>query len=192
MFWYGISMLFILFTLFAHLIEGESGIGSARTTHPVAVSDTVIHVSSLSGFPNRMASARVGGEDISYAGTGTSASDGCTEEPPCLLMVSRGTAAAAHAEGTPVLTEAAADLNSVAAFRIGEVDSIWGTLTYPFQLAGVFGRFVAKTVVWDYDFLEGGLGLWVKIIILYPLSAATVFALLRLFVDAASILGLRR
>lgn len=207
MLWYGIVMLFVGGTVFSYMVDGRSGIGSTETTAFVGVGYWAIPVASLSGFVPEVygethvvleekAELSVGEERMDYvAGVYVNGDSYYTCQSPARLTLPapcifvQRTDPAEHSPGTTVQNEAAGALNEFIGFRTAERDTVVGTLTFPFQMVGAIGAFLGKVLLWDWNFLEGN-AVYVKWFLLWPLSAMTVFAIIRLLIDAASIFSL--
>ena len=208
MLWYGIVSLFVAGTVFSYMLDGRSGIGSTETTTAVGVGYWAIPVRSLSGFvPETYGEVFVemdepgelvvgGTEKMTYiAGVFAAGhsywkcqSDALRSLPtPCLIV--QRSEPVEHEAGEYVHNENAAALNDFIGFRVAERDTTVGKLTFPFHAAGAIIGFIGKVVIWDWNFLEGNAA-YVKWFLLWPLSAMTIFAVIRLLIDAASIFSL--
>lgn len=212
MLWYGIVVLFVGGTIFSYVTDGRSGIGSSETRTFVGVGYWAIPVGSLAGFvpedygqtyvemeePGELS---VGGTEIMEYLAGVyvnpaSASDstwrcatpdGHALPAPCLLV--RRSDPVEHPAGTYVYNENAAALNEFVGFRLAQRDTPFGALLFPFHAAGAIGSFVGKVLLWDWQFLEGN-AVYFKWFLCWPLSAMLIFAIVKLFIDAASIFSL--
>ena len=206
MFWYGLVMLFVGGSFFSYLVDGRSGFGSTLLVESVNKTDTAIAVKSLTGFvPDKYGETTYAldeAQQLMIGGVETAAyqnivypntqSVGCTTggrtiPAPCIYL-SRSDAVE-HSEGEHAYNANSAALNEFVGFRVGQKSTSFGILTFPFQAAGAIGTFIAKVLLWDWSYLEGN-AVYIKWFLLYPLSAAVIVALLKLFTDAASIFSL--
>ena len=189
MLWYGIMFLFVTGSMFSFLLDGRSGVAATTLTAAITDVSDYIPISSSSGFASSDTRVFIEDEEISYDSIYTTTDSYCSAQP-CLVVSSGGrgyneTEASSHSSGIKVLSETAGLINQGITFRVGNVDTLWGKITFPFQGIGALAKFVAKAIIWDYSFLEGN-AIYFKLVLLYPLSMLMVVALVRLFVDAAS------
>ena len=208
MLWYGLVMLFVGGTVFSAVVDGRSGIGTTETSAFVGVGYWAVPVHSLSGFVPEVygelyvemeepEELQVGGTEVMTYVAGvyanghsywTCETPARTEMPaPCLIV--RRTDPVEHAAGEYVYNESASALNEFVGFRIAERDTVIGKLTFPFYMAGAIAKFVGRALIWDWGFLDGN-AVYFKWFLLWPLSAAVVFAIVKLLIDAASIFSL--
>jgi hypothetical protein len=191
MLWYGIMFLFVTGSMFSFLMDGQSGIYSTRINSSFVTATTrYIPIVSTNGFPASDSRVFIEDEEIAYDAINTTPGGCPGMNPPCLDTGTdgrgyNGTEATAHPVGTKVLSETAGLINQGISFRVGDVDTTWGKVTFPFQAVGALAKFVGKAILWDYSFLEGN-AIYFKLVLLYPLSMMMIIALLRIFVDAAS------
>lgn len=208
MLWYGIICLFVGGTLFSYAADGRSGFGSTVLTASVSATDWAMPVSSLTGFvpdthgvthveldePGQLEIA--GSEMMEYTGgayaPGEAAwacvdSTGQAQPYPCLIV--RRNSPQPHEVGAHVYNENSAAINEFVGFRIGEQETPFGAIAFPFQLAGALADFIGKVVLWDYSFLEGN-AVYFKWLICWPLSGMVIIAIIKLLVDASSIFNL--
>lgn len=193
MLWYGLSFLFVLLTMMSMIIDGSRGFGSTRTTIKISTNLGYIPVGSSDGFSRDGGLIYIGNEKIRY--NSITENFGTTGLPAFDVRGGRGydgTQAEAHNAGVAVYSEITEALNEGVSFQIAEVDSIWGAIQYPFQAVGLFGKFIARVITWDYQYLRDGYAVYIKFLFLYPLNIMVGFALLNVFKDALSIIGLRR
>lgn len=218
MLWYGVAFLYVIMTLLSMMIDGHRGLGSTTLVTNISAGDKIIPIQNAFGFgeygvafigdeqivyssiqhtnvggksyPALIASGGRGGGRSRIQADGTISSSGVSIEVPGQRGYN-STSATAHFAGAAVYNERAEALNEALHFSLAETNSIWGTIQLPFQAIGVFSKFFAKVVTWDYQYLDGP-GIWLKLIIFYPLSLMMILALLNVFKDAVSILGLRR
>lgn len=208
MLWYGIVVLFVGGTIFSYVTDGRSGIGSTETRTHVGVGYWAIPVGSLAGFvpekygelyvemdePGQLS---VGGSEVmeyiagvyvnGHADWSCVTPGNHTLPAPCLIV--RRSDPVEHAAGTYIYNENAAALNEFVGFRIAQRDTPFGALTFPFHAAGAIASFVGKVLLWDWQFLEGN-AVYLKWFLCWPLSAMLIFAIVKLFIDAASIFSL--
>ena len=192
MLWYGVGFLYIMLTLMSHMIDGQRGFGSTVTTIHVSAISGTIPVATREGFGDE-GLIYIGNESIRYTGI-SAMTFGGTTYPAFNVEGGRGydnTLAAAHHVGSQVFSETTEALNEAVGFRVAETSTIWGVVQYPFQTPGLFAKFVAKAITWDYQYLDGP-GFYIKLIFLYPLNMLIAIALINIFKDALSILGVRR
>ena len=195
MLFYGGVFLFIAGNMFSFMLDGVSGIAATRLTAAISPTDQYIPVVSASDFPSSDVRVFIEDEEVQYTDIITSGSCG-SFATPCLdtgaSAAGRGfnTTAAAHAQGTKVLSETLGLANQVVGFRVAEVEGVMGKLLFPIQMGFAVIKFLGKMVMWDYSFLTGN-AVWIKIILLYPLSFVFVIALINLARSAMQSLFLR-
>ena len=192
MFWYGVVFLFTIGQIFSFAIDAGSGIAGTTLTAAIAADDRYIPIASAGGFLDSDERVFLRGEELSYESIKTADADCGEFDAPCLDTGEdaagrgiNGTKASTHPTGSKVMTEGPGLLNEVVTFRVGSIDSAFGIITFPFKAAGALLKFLAKMVIWDFAFLSGN-GVYLKFILLYPLSAAAVLAFLKMSTDAIS------
>ncbi len=168
-----ISTLFVLLNIFSFAVEGELGLAATQLSTTIDDTQTSITVVTTDGFLN-VDYVIVGTENMCYTSKTATTFDGITRG--C-----NNTEAQAFVAGTRVFNEPTGMLNSMVGFNVAEAMSTAGPIRVPFMLATTIPRAFAKMVMWDYSYLEGNL--WtlplpmVKMIILYPISAAFMIGL---------------
>lgn len=191
MLWYGVMFLFVTGSMFSFLMDGRSGVAATTLSAAITSTDGYIPIANNNGFDESDTRVFVESEELAYDSIQESVDANC---PSGLCLVINdvatgrgynGTTATGHDSGAKVLSETAGLINQGISFRVGDVESTWGKLTFPFQAIGALAKFVGKAIMWDYSFLEGN-AIYFKLVLLYPLSMMMVIALLRIFVDAAS------
>ncbi len=189
MLWYGVLFLFVTGNMFSFMLDSSSGITATTLTASVTAADRYLPIANASGFLASDVRVFLEDEEVSYDSIISTATADCSS-PPCLDTGTAGrgtndTDAAGHDSGTKVLSETAGLVNKAVSLRVGNLDTTVGKLTFPFLAVGAIAKFVGKAVMWDYSFLEGN-AVYVKYVLLYPLSFLMVMGLLRVFTDAAS------
>ena len=167
--------------MFSVFMEGVTGVANSGLTSTISASATTIPVVSTSGFlPSGF--VIISDEDVCYSSItattfvvpSTGDGRGCHE-----------TVAAEHKSGALVYIEGMGFLNRLVAQREYDVDaddSLLGRLKGRFSFLAVGGSWAAtagQMVVWDYPYLNDGLGVYVKMFF-YVLSAGMVLMFFRL------------
>lgn len=204
MLWYALTALFVGGTILSNMVEGRSGIASTVTTAAITVDEWVVPVRSLSGLapPSGGASyvemaepdtVDVGGTEVmtytavifrngdSYWSCRTAA--GTELRAPCLFVARKDPVE--HAAGEYVQSSAAAALQGAVSFSIGSIDGPLGLLAYPIQQGLKIAEWVYRVIGWHYSFLEGP-AWYFKAMVLWPLSAATGYALYKITIEIVS------
>jgi len=204
-------MAFFVFTFICGSViglafEGATGIASTRLSDDITELDTTIPVVSVSGFQNSPGDTldflTIGKETLTYTGINntTDIVDGKT--CPCFTTVVRGesthegkdTTSVSHSGPDPdkvpkrygalVMSPQTSLINNAIGFNVAEQMSTAGKLkaivTTPFTLMSV----AIKLVAWDFAFLEGKY-VFLKYILLYPISAGFIWAVWAMFSGTA-------
>lgn len=192
MLWYGAIFLFVVGNMLSFLMDGNSGIAATNLSANITASEQYIPLTSTTGFLNSDVRIFIDDEQLSYTSLNTAPGTCGAQTPPCMDtgLAGRGyngTVAEGHTAGAKVYSESMGTLNDLLGFRIGELTTVWGKLSFPVTAALGFGNFVSKALMWDHAFLEGN-GMYLKVIFLYPLSGMMVLGLARIFSNAIGFL----
>lgn len=191
--WYGVLFFWTIGQVISFMLEGTSGLSATSLTADITATSLYIPIASANGLPASDERVFIEDEEIRYDAIQATADANCPS-PPCLVLSAddRGindTDADSHAAGTRLLWETGGLLNQVVGFRVGNVDTVLGPVPFIVQNAMVLGKFIARMVTWDWSIFEGN-AVYVKYLVLYPLSGAMVVAIVSLFREAYStILG---
>tara|TARA_B100000029_G_scaffold289214_1_gene282957 strand:- start:336 stop:923 length:588 start_codon:yes stop_codon:yes gene_type:complete len=192
MLWYGAIFLFVVGNMLSFMMDGSSGIAATNLSANITASEQYIPLTSTNGFMDSDVRIFIDDEQLSYTSLNTAPGTCGAQTPPCMDtgLAGRGyngTIAAAHTAGAKVYSESMGTLNDLLGFRIGELTTVWGKLSFPVTAALGFGNFVSKALMWDYSFLEGN-GMYIKVAFLFPLSGMMVLGLARIFSNAIGFL----
>lgn len=172
---------FISLTILSAIVDGHTGLETTTLTANLSQTDTTMSVTTTSLFPTRDGVVQVGNEVICYGKV----------TPTTFTELARGedcrqhSSANAHLAGVQVMGQATGIVNNLIGFDIatafsdggivGFVKGLWTTATMtPQWVVALF-----HMVLWDYSFLTGPF-VYIKYLILYPLSAGMVLSILRL------------
>lgn len=166
----------IVFNFLSVLCGLAQGYGTPYTTQLTADIDSavvVIPVSSTIGFA-LSDYVWVDSERIAYANTDATDFLGCTRG--AADVNSQGGAAASHSAGAQVYTEGMNALNAMLGFNYSSLQLSYGApvafILATFAYIGSIPRYIS----WNIGFMQGSGWSLIKIIVLYPLSAAFVIA----------------
>ena len=170
--------------LFSFMLEGRSGYAAADLSAAISPTAQFIPLTHTSDFPSSDTRVFIEDEEIAYDSIVETVTGDCPS-PPCLNAGSTGrgsnnTTATAHAAGIRVVSESLGLLNQAVGFQVGQVDGLVGRLLFPIQAGLAILKLLGKMVMWDYSFLTGN-AMYVKVVLLYPLSAGAVIGLVQLF-----------
>lgn len=174
---------FIAATLLFSIMDGTTGIATTTLTSAVASTDTSISVHRTQGFPTSGVLI-MNAETVCYgsvtATTFTDLTRGC-----------RDTSASDHSilnggQQLKVYSQAPGLLNTLVGFDIasgfagggfiGTFTGVWEGLKH----LPDFVAAIAKMVMWDYRTLDNDGYVYMKFLILYPLSAGMVLSFVRM------------
>jgi hypothetical protein len=163
--------------MFGFMSEGKSAFATTSLTAAVTEDDTTINVHTAEPFLSTDF-VTLGNEDICYADktatTFTGLTRGCND-----------TSISAHPITTRVYSEAGGFINKALSFEISSAFSeggIIGTAKGLFKSVKAIPdvlRLVAQVIQFDFGYLEGN-GVYIKYLLLYPISAGLVFSLVRM------------
>lgn len=177
---------FISMGLLNATLEGSVSLATTVLTAAVDDDDTTINVQSTQGFPATDSVIVLDDEMLCYSTlTSTTFVLSSTSNRGC-----RGTDVASHAQANgsrsrDVYSMAPGVINALVGFDIASAFSdggFFGTIKGFYNSvkeAPKFLQAVAKMIAWDYAFLEGPY-VYVKYLMLYPLSAGMVLGFVRM------------
>jgi hypothetical protein len=171
------TFVFVCGNILSFSLEGAQGLAATTLSTAIDDDDTAIPVVSASGF---LSSDRifVDNEIVVYTAHETP----CVTaphagEPSCFtgaVRGSRSTESASHNSGVKVFSRTTGVVNQLVGFNIAETSSTSGILRTIIIAPLALAKAVAKVTTWDYSFLEGDF-VWIKYIVLYPLSAGFIW-----------------
>lgn len=173
--------VFIAGQLLSMFAEGRTGLATTTLTSNLSASATTMSVHSTSGFGSEDV-VEIDGEVICYTGITATTFTGLTRGTDCR---SSNDAAADHDSGSRVYSETPGVVNRLVGFNIAEAYSDGGIVGF---IKGTwettknipnFLQAVSSMLMWDYSYLEGT-GVYIKYLLLYPLSAGLVLSFIRL------------
>tara|TARA_R110002020_G_C15993747_1_gene749580 strand:+ start:57 stop:620 length:564 start_codon:yes stop_codon:yes gene_type:complete len=162
------------------IVDGHTGLETTTLTAAVTESDTTIYVKTTDPFVNEGV-IMIGDETICYTDKTSTTFTGVTRGEDC-----RSTSRAqAFPVNQQVMSEAPGVINTLVGFDItsafadgGFIGLAKGIYTSAKNLPS-FLNAVARMIVWDYSFLDGPF-VYIKFLVLYPLSAGMVLSFVRL------------
>jgi hypothetical protein len=172
--------IFSTVTILSAVVDGHTGLETTSLTTAVAETDTTIYVKTTDPFPES-GIMMIGDETICYSGTTSTTFTGLSRGEDCR----RTSTAAAYPIGQQVMSEGPGVINTLVGFDITSAFSdggIFGLAKGMWTSAKNLPNFlaaVARMVMWDYSFLNGSF-VYVKYLVLYPLSAGMVLSFIRL------------
>jgi hypothetical protein len=168
-----VTMVIIIYTcgfILQLAMAGETGFRTSPLTAAIGTSDTTITAQSTAGFLSS-GYGSIGNEIVYWSGKTATTFTG----------VQRGvknTAAAPHSSGEIFNSDEAGTINSLIGYDIlanvseGNIlDKIAAPVTVPLALA----KALANIIAWNFVYLASGWAVYVKYLILYPISAGLVF-----------------
>ena len=154
-FWMGALFIYIGAMLWSLTMESQSFIGATALTSSVSATAGTLNVGDTDSFPSSGVRGFIGAEEFSWTGKTDTSFTG----------VSRGinsTTARVHASGIRVYNETSGLVNLGIDFNVLEfsasnkvVTNVIEVFTAPFEIIGMFGKLLAKLLLWDYGWLEG-------------------------------------
>jgi hypothetical protein len=167
-------------TILSAIVDGQTGLETTSITTAVGRTDTTIAVKTTDPFGSRGA-VMIGDETICYTGKTATTFTGVTRGENCR----RYSTAQAFPVGQQVMAEGTGVINSLVGFDIlsafgegGISGFVLGGLNVVSNLDN-FIMAVFRMLLWDYSFLDGGF-VYIKFLVLYPLSAGMVLSFVRL------------
>ena len=179
------SLSIYMFFIFAFLggaalngiMEG-SAIPTTTLTAALAISDSTASVRSTQAFKTSNGIIYIDAEAIQYTGlTGTTFTG--------LSRAQRDSTAGEHRVNARVYSDAPGVVNVLVGFNIAEAfsdDSLFGVAKGIFKTARQSPQFlqaIIRMIAWDYGFLSGPY-VWVKNLLLYPLTGTIVLGFIRM------------
>ncbi len=137
-------------------LEGEQPFTTTALASALTAAATLVPVSSVEAFSDADY-LFIEGETIQYSGTDTGAAK-CSGAAACFTgatRASRGSSASSHASGVRVYSRALGPINQAAAFTVKEIGVFDLKIEIPWISPGVVAGFVAKSITWDFVFLDG-------------------------------------
>ena len=167
-------------TIISSIIDGQTGLGTTSLTSDVYETSTTVGVKTTEAFQSQ-GTFMIGSEIMCYTGKTATTFTGITRGEDCR----RNNVVGEHASGRQVMNEAPGVINTLVGFDItsafsdgGIIGLAKGIYTSAKNLPAFLSA-VARMVMWDYSFLDGGF-VYIKYLILYPLSAGMVLSFVRL------------
>jgi hypothetical protein len=163
--------LFVSMSVLSFTMEREPALAATTLSATLTPTATTMHVANAVPFAASDV-LYVDSEVICYSGQTLTTFTG-------LVRGCQDTEATAHTAGVSVYNETTGIINQQVGFNIAETQSTMGkfktVVSMPLTLAKTF----AKIVLWDFSYLTGDL-VYIKYMVLYPLSAGLVFSLITL------------
>jgi hypothetical protein len=167
-------------TILSAIIDGNTGLQTTRLTAAITETDTTLNVETTEPFPKR-GTVMIGNETICYSGKSTTQFTGLTRGEDCRMH----STAQSYAANRQVMSEGPGIINTLVGFDItsafadgGFIGLAKGIYTSAKNLPNFLAA-VSRMVMWDYSFLTGGF-VYIKYLVLYPLSAGMVLSFVRL------------
>jgi hypothetical protein len=167
-------------TIISAIVDGHTGLETTELTAAITETDTTLIVATTDPFANS-GQLIIGDETICYSG----------KTPTQFVGVARGEDCRRHSEaqafpaGQQVMVEGTGVINQLVGFDIlsafgegGISGFVLGTLNVVTNLDNFIAA-VFRMLVWDYSFLTGSF-VYIKYLVLYPLSAGMVLSFVRL------------
>ena len=172
---------FISLTILSAIVDGHTGLETTNLTANLSETGTTMSVTTTDLFPSRDGIVQIENEIICYGGVTSTTFTDLSRGEDCR----KHSVADAHVSGVQVMGQATGIINNLIGFDIatafsdggivGFVKGLWTTATMtPQWVVALF-----HMVLWDYSFLTGPF-VYIKYLILYPLSAGMVLSILRL------------
>jgi hypothetical protein len=164
---------FNFLTVLCGLAQGYGTPYTTTLTAPITTTQTTIPVASTVGFA-ASDFIWINNERDSYAST----------DPTDFLSVTRGVAdqnglggtASAQATGSQVYTEGMNALNAMLGFNYTSLQLTYGTpIAFILSVSAYIGS-IPRYIFWNVGFMSGSGWSLIKIIVLYPISAAFIIA----------------
>jgi len=138
-------------------LSGSQPAVTTALTAGITASDTVIPVSSITGFPGA-GWLYIQGEAIQYTGSTATCPAPFAAEPDCFTGASRGqqqTTAISHSQTARVYNEAAGLVSGLAGFESRTSITDLGEVTSPWSSGPAVVRFLSQAATWDWPMFEG-------------------------------------
>jgi hypothetical protein len=171
---------FVSLTILSAIVEGHTGLETTELTAGISETSTTITVKTTDPFADR-GQLMIGDETICYTGKNSVQFTGVTRGADCR----RFSEAQAFPAGQQVMVEGTGIVNQLVGFDIlsafgegGISGFVLGSVNVVSNLPS-FLNAVARMLVWDYSFLDGSF-VYLKYLVLYPLSAGMVLSFVRL------------
>lgn len=171
---------FVSLTITSAIVEGHTGLETTRLTTAISETSTTINVETTEPFANR-GQLMIGDETICYSDKNTLQFTGVIRGEDCR----RHSTAQAFPIGQQVMVEGTGVINQLVGFDLlsafgegGISGFVLGSVNVVSNLPN-FLMAVARMLVWDYSFLDGSF-VYIKFLVLYPLSAGMVLSFVRL------------
>ena len=171
---------FVSLTIISAIVDGHTGLETTELTADVTETSTTFNVKTTDPFSNA-GQLMLGNETVCYTGKTSTQFTGVTRGADCR----RHSEAQAFPAGQQVMVEGTGIVNQLVGFDIlsafGE-GGISGFVLGSFNVITNLDNFivaVARMLVWDYSFLDGSF-VFIKYLVLYPLSAGMVLSFVRL------------
>jgi hypothetical protein len=162
------------------IMDGHTGLETTSLTVAVTESDTTINVKTTGPFV-AAGVIMIGNETICYTSKTATTFAGVTRGEDCRT----NSRAQAFPIDKQVMSEAPGVINALVGFDItsafadgGFIGLAKGIYTSAKNLPS-FLNAVARMIMWDYSFLDGPF-VYIKFLVLYPLSAGMVLSFVRL------------
>ncbi len=162
------------------IVDGHTGLETSSLTAAVSESDTTIYVKTTDPFVSSGV-IMIGDETICYTDKTTTTFTGVTRGEDCRA----NSRAQAFPIDQQVMSEAPGVINALVGFDItsafadgGFIGLAKGIYTSAKNLPNFLSA-VARMIMWDYSFLDGPF-VYIKFLVLYPLSAGMVLSFVRL------------
>lgn len=180
-------MLFLSvnFAIINLLIEGGGGIATTRLASGITSSSTTIPVGSVQGFLSSDI-IYIDNEAIYYEAINTVTNTFGTVGSP-VVRGYRSTTASSHSSGARVMNSGTSALNQLVGYNVVEAASGGNDVVVLTQTGWALVRAIPRIITWDFAILDGP-GVYIKYILLYPLSAALVISFF--VVLSSSIMGI--
>ena len=171
---------FVSLTIMSAIIDGHTGLETTELVTSLNETDTVISVKTTDPFASQ-GQLMIGDETVCYTDKSSNQFLNVTRGEDCR----RHSEAQAFPTGQQVMVEGTGIVNQLVGFDIlsafgegGISGFVLGSINVVSNLPA-FLTAVARMLVWDYSFLTGSF-VYIKYLILYPLSAGLVLSLVRL------------
>ena len=173
-------LTFVSMGILNAVLEGNTSLATTNLTASLSETATSMAVHRTQGFSSNGV-LNIDDERICYTGSTATTFTGLSRGQQCRS----NSAAASHDSGQRVYSESPGVINTLVGFDIasaysdgGLIGFVKGTVKSVSSLPA-FMQAVAKMIAWDYRFLDGEY-VYLKYILLYPLSAGMVLAFVRM------------
>ena len=167
-------------TIISSIIDGHAGLETTSLTAEVSETSTSLYVKTTTPFP-QSGTLMLGDETVCYDSKSAFAFLDVRRGEDCR----KNNEAQAFPAGQQVMSEAPGVINTLVGFDIvsafGE-GGISGFVLGSFNVITNLPNFLAavgRMLIWDYSFLDGSF-VYIKYLVLYPLSAGMVLSFVRL------------